>query len=284
MGEREEAEVDTSDLNRPGLQMSGFFEYFASNRVQLFGMAEMTYVTGMDPDVRKERLERYFSADLPCVLIARNLTPPADFLEAAAKYDVPVLMSGLTTTKISHMTTVFLDNELAPSIARHGGLMDVFGVGLFITGDSGVGKSETELELIKRGHRMVADDVVEIRKVADKVLVGRSPDVIRHLMEIRGIGLIDVSVLYGMGAVMQSMKLSLNIHLELGDAKEADRLGIAENSITLLGVKVPKMIIPVRPGRNIAIIMEVAAKNFRLKSMGHNPAAMLDQKMLELLG
>ncbi len=284
VGERDEMEIDTSDLNRPGLQMSGYFEYFASNRIQLFGMVEMTYVGEMDDDIRKQRLDAYFSHSLPCVMIARNLTPPSEFFEAAQRYQVPILMSGLTTTKLSHVTTVYLDNALAPSIARHGGLMDVFGVGIFVTGESGVGKSETELELIKRGHRMVADDVVEIRKVSDKVLVGRSPDVIRHLMEIRGIGLIDVSVLYGMGAVMENMKLSLNIHLELGDVKEADRLGTAENYITLLGVKVPKMIIPVRPGRNIAIIVEVAAKNFRLKSMGYNPASMLDQKMLELLG
>ena len=284
VGDREHMEIDTSDLNRPGLQMCGFFEYFAVNRIQLFGMAEMTYLQDLSPEVRRERLETYFSHPIPCVLIARNLTPPDEFLEIAETYDVPVLMSGLTTTKLSHMTTLFLDNELAPCIARHGGLMDVYGIGIFITGESGVGKSETALELVKRGHRLVADDVVEIRKISDNHLVGSSPDVIRHLMEIRGIGLIDVSVLYGMGAVMVDKTISLCVHLELGDVKDIDRIGMAEDYVTLLGVKVPKITIPVRPGRNIAIIMEVAAMNFRLKSLGHDATANLDQKMLELLG
>ncbi len=284
VGERDIMDIDTSDLNRPGLQMSGFFEYFAVNRIQLFGMAEMTYLQDMSHEVRKERLETYFNNPIPCVMIARNLTPPEELLEAAKKYDVPVLMSGLTTTKLSHMTTLFLDNELAPCIARHGGLMDVYGVGIFITGESGVGKSETALELVKRGHRLVADDVVEIRKISDTNLVGSSPDVIRHLMEIRGIGLIDVSVLYGMGAVMMQKTISLCIHLELGDVKDIDRVGLSEDSITLLGIKIPKITIPVRPGRNIAIILEVAAMNFRLKSLGHDATANLDQKMLELLG
>ena len=284
MGTRDTAEIDSSDLNRPGLQMSGFFEYFAVNRIQLFGMVEMTYLQTLDPETRLERLDRFFSHPIPCVLIGRNLTPPDEFLECARKYDVPVLMSGLTTTKLSHKTAIYLDALLAPVISRHGGLMDVYGVGIFITGESGVGKSETALELVKRGHRLVADDVVEIRKVSDNHLIGRSPDVIRHLMEIRGIGLIDVSVLYGMGAVMMEKTISLCMHLELGDIKDIDRLGMADDFVTLLGTKVPKITIPVRPGRNVAIIMEVAAMNFRLKSMGHNPADALDQKMLELLG
>jgi len=282
--ERDSIQIDTSDLNRPGLQMCGFFEYFAKERIQLFGMAEMTYLADLSPEVRRERLEQYFSHPIPCVLIARNLTPPEDFLEIAARADVPVLLSGLTTTKLSHKTTLFLDNELAPCIARHGGLMDIYGVGMFITGESGVGKSETALELIKRGHRLVADDVVEIRKVSDTDLVGSSPDVIRHLMEIRGIGLIDVSVLYGMGAVMLDKSISLCAHLEMGDVQDIDRIGMADDSITLLGVKIPKITIPVRPGRNIAIILEVAAMNFRLRSMGHDATAGLDQKMLALLG
>ena len=284
MGERDSMVVDTSDLNRPGLQMSGFFEYFAANRVQLFGMAEMTYLQNLTSTSRAEILDKYFSYPLPCVLIGRNLTPPEEFLEATKKYDVPVLMSGLTTTKLSHRTTTFLDNELAPCIARHGGLMDIYGVGIFITGESGVGKSETALELVKRGHRLVADDVVEIRKISDNQLLGRSPEIIRHLMEIRGIGLIDVSVLYGMGSIMVEKEIGLSMHLELGDVKDIDRIGTAEDHITLLGVKIPKITIPVRPGRNVAIIMEVAAMNFRLKSMGHNPTASLDQKLLELIG
>ena len=186
--------------------------------------------------------------------------------------------------KISNLVSIFLDNELAPTIARHGGLIDVYGVGVFLTGESGIGKSETALELLKRGHRMIADDVVEIRKISDNVLIGRSPDVIRHLMEIRGIGLVDVSVLYGMGAVMESKTITLCIHLVAGDVKDIDRLGVNTEYTTLLGVDVPKITIPVRPGRNLAIIIEVAAMNFRLKSLGHNPAESLDQDLLNLLG
>ena len=186
--------------------------------------------------------------------------------------------------KIYNMVSIFLDNELAPTIARHGGLIDVYGVGVFLTGESGIGKSETALELLKRGHRMIADDVVEIRKISDSVLVGRAPDVIRHLMEIRGIGLVDVSVLYGMGAVMESKTITLCIHLAAGDVKDIDRLGMNTEYTTLLGVDIPKITVPVRPGRNLAIIIEVAAMNFRLKSLGHNPADSLDQDLLNLLG
>ena len=188
-------EIDNSDINRPGLQLAGFFEYFGKNRVQLFGMAEITYMQELDSSTLSERLSIFFSHKMPFILIARNLTPPEEFLQAAKIHNVPVFMSGMTTTKLSHSAILFLDNELAPIIARHGGLMDIFGIGVFITGESGVGKSETSLELIKRGHRFVADDVVEIKKLTDSRLVGCSPEVIRNLMEIRGIGLIDVSVL-----------------------------------------------------------------------------------------
>ncbi|MDL2237455.1 HPr(Ser) kinase/phosphatase [Christensenellaceae bacterium OttesenSCG-928-K19] len=283
MGSREVAEVDSSDLNRPGLQMAGFFEYFAVNRIQLFGMVEMTYLQTMDPTVRKKVLEKFFGSPIPCVLIGRNLTPPDDFLEAARKHNVPVLMSGLTTTKLSHKTSIYLDEILAPSISRHGGLMDVYGVGIFITGDSGVGKSETALELVKRGHRFAADDVVEIHKLSDDTLVGRSPDIIRHMMEIRGIGIIDVSVLYGMGSIVKDKTITLSIHLEPGDIKDIDRIGTAENHITLLGVKVPQITLPVRPGRNVAIVMEVAAMNFRLKSIGQGGGEGLAQNIMDVI-
>lgn len=283
MGSRDSMEIDTSDLNRPGLQMSGFFEYFAVNRVQLFGMVEMTYLQTLTSEIRTNILQQFFSYPIPCVLIGRNLTPPDEFLECARQNNVPVLMSGLTTTKLSHKITLYLDEILSPSISRHGGLMDVYGVGIFITGESGVGKSETALELVKRGHRFVADDVVEIHKLSDETLIGRSPDIIRHMMEIRGLGIIDVSVLYGMGAVMQEKDINLSIHLELGNNINIDRLGVEDNHITLLGVKVPQIIVPVRPGRNLAIIMEVAAMNYRLKSMGQMGTDKLDQNLLKIL-
>jgi len=283
MGTRDTAEIDSSDLNRPGLQMSGFFEYFAVNRVQLFGMAEITYLQTLDPDTRLKRLDRFFSHAIPCVLIGRNLTPPDEFLACARKYDVPVLMSGLTTTKLSHKTAIYLDALLAPVISRHGGLMDVYGVGIYITGDSGVGKSETALELVKRGHRFVADDVVEIHKLSDDTLIGQSPDIIRHMMEIRGLGIIDVSVLYGMGSVRREKQIELSIHLEPGDVRDIDRLGTADNHITLLGIKVPQITLPVRPGRNLAIVMEVAAMNFRLKSIGQGGGEWLAQNIMDVI-
>lgn len=282
-GDRQTIEVNTSDLNRPGLQMSGFFEYFADNRIQLFGMVEINYLQTLERDARLEILDKFFSYPIPCVLIGRNLLPPDEFVECAKKHDVPVLMSGLTTTKISHKTTNYLDALLSPCISRHGGLMDIYGVGVYITGESGVGKSETELELVKRGHRFVADDVVEIHRLSDDKLIGRSPDLIRHMMEIRGLGIIDVSVMYGMGAIRTEAEIDLTIHLEPGDISNIDRLGTANNTITLLGVKVPQITMPVRPGRNVAIVIEVAAMNFRLKSMGHFGGDKLNQNVLDLL-
>lgn len=284
LGDQKTLNIHSSDLNRPGLQLSGFFEYFSMDRVQLFGKGEIEYLKSLDPAVRQERLETYFSYPIPCVIISRDQYPDEQIIEVARKYDVPLFLSSLDTMKISNLVSIFLDNELAPTIARHGGLIDVYGVGVFLTGESGIGKSETALELLKRGHRMIADDVVEIRKISDNVLIGRSPDVIRHLMEIRGIGLVDVSVLYGMGAVMESKTITLCIHLVAGDVKDIDRLGVNTEYTTLLGIDVPKITIPVRPGRNLAIIIEVAAMNFRLKSLGHNPAESLDQDLLNLLG
>ncbi len=282
-GDVEEIEINTSDLNRPGLQMAGFFEYFAINRIQLFGMVEMTYLQNLDPELKKSRLEKYFASNMPCVLIGRNLTPPDEMVKAAQKYNTPILMSGLTTTKLSHKTTVYLDKVLAPSISRHAGLMDIYGVGILLMGDSGVGKSETALELVKRGHRLVADDVVEINKLADNQLIGKSPEIIRHMMEIRGLGIIDVRTLYGIGAVMIEKSIELAVNLELGDLSNIDRLGLSTEYLTLLGVKIPTITIPVRPGRNLAIIIEVAAMNFRLKSMGHITAEQLDSKLLEII-
>jgi HPr kinase/phosphorylase len=282
-GNVEDILIDTSDLNRPGLQMAGFFEYFAVNRIQLFGMVEMTYLQNLDTQLKRERLEKYFASRMPCVLIGRNLTPPPEMMEAAKKYNTPILISGLTTTKLSHKTTEYLDKILAPSISRHAGLMDIYGVGIMLTGDSGVGKSETALELVKRGHRLVADDVVEIIKLSGNQLIGRSPEIIRHMMEIRGLGIIDVRTLYGIGAVMIEKSIDLAVNLELGDLTNIDRLGLSEEYITLLGIKIPTITIPVRPGRNLAIIIEVAAMNYRLRTMGHIAAETLDNKLLSII-
>ena len=282
-GDVETIEINTSDLNRPGLQMAGFFEYFAVNRIQLFGMVEMTYLQNLDHELKRERLDKYFASRMPCVLIGRNLTPPPEMIEAAKKYNTPIMMSGLTTTKLSHKTTVYLDKVLAPSISRHAGLMDIYGVGILLMGDSGVGKSETALELVKRNHRLVADDVVEIVKLSDNQLIGQSPEVIRHMMEIRGLGIIDVRTLYGIGAVLVEKSIELAVNLELGDPMNIDRLGLTQEYITLLGVKIPIITVPVRPGRNLAIIIEVAAMNYRLKCMGQITAEQLDSKLLSII-
>ncbi len=282
-GDVDTIDINTSDLNRPGLQMAGFFEYFAVNRIQLFGMVEMTYLQNLDPELKRDRLDKYFASQMPCVLIGRNLTPPTEMIEAAKKYNTPILMSGLTTTKLSHKTTVYLDKVLAPSISRHAGLMDIYGVGILLMGDSGVGKSETALELVKRGHRLVADDVVEIVKLSDNQLIGQSPEVIRHMMEIRGLGIIDVRTLYGIGAVLVEKSIELAVNLEPGDPMNIDRLGLTSEYITLLGVKIPIITIPVRPGRNLAIIIEVAAMNYRLKCMGQVTAEQLDSKLLSII-
>ena len=243
LGGQKTLNIHSSDLNRPGLQLSGFFEYFSMDRVQLFGKGEIEYLKSLDPAVRQERLETYFSYPIPCVIISRDQYPDEQIIEVARKYDVPLFLSSLDTMKISNLVSIFLDNELAPTIARHGGLIDVYGVGVFLTGESGIGKSETALELLKRGHRMIADDVVEIRKISDNVLIGRSPDVIRHLMEIRGIGLVDVSVLYGMGAVMESKTITLCIHLVAGDVKDIDRLGVnTEYTLSLIHIYLPPVL------------------------------------------
>ena len=276
--------IASNYVNRPGLQLAGYFDYFSNDRIQLIGMSEVTYMQGLDPEVLDERLEWYLSQSIPCVICARNIIPVPEFVEKAKQHNIPILMSGMPTTRLMHDIVLFLDKELAPCISRHAGLMDVYGVGVYITGDSGVGKSETALELVKRGHRLVADDVVDIRKLSDGTLVGSSPDAIRHLMEIRGLGLIDVSVLYGMGSVRLACPIDMCIHLEPGDIANANRLGNLDDHITLLGRDIPKITIPVRPGRNIAIIIEVAAMNQRLKASGYDPMDRLNQKILNLIG
>jgi HPr kinase/phosphorylase len=281
-GDVDEIDINTSDLNRPGLQMAGFFEYFAVNRIQLFGMVEMTYLQNLDPELKKERLDKYFASGVPCVLIGRNLTPPPEMMDAARKYNTPVMMSGLTTTKLSHKTTVYLDRVLAPSIARHAGLMDVYGVGILLMGDSGVGKTETALELVK------AAPAGRGRRGGDHQAVGqpaRGP-VSRGDPPYDGDPrprIIDVRTLYGIGAVLVEKSIELAVNLELGDVSDIDRLGLYDDYITLLGVKIPTITIPVRPGRNLAIIIEVAAMNFRLKCMGQVTADQLDSRLLNII-
>jgi len=276
----ERIDIETSDVNRPGLQFAGFFNYFATNRIQVVGKVEMTYLEGMDPQTKAERLETYFSYPIPCVIVCRDMDPPPEMIEKARQFRRPVLKSKLVTSKFINIAINYLDAKLAPRITRHGVLVDVYGVGIMLIGESGIGKSETALELVKRNHRLVADDVVDIRKVSDNRLVGEAPELIRHFMEIRGIGIIDIKAMYGVGAVINSKSIDIVIHLELWDNnKEYDRLGLTEEYTTILGVKLRKITLPVRPGRNLAIIVEVAARNFRLRNMGYNAAKELDNRL-----
>jgi len=244
----------------------------------------MTYLDSMDPVIREERLDCFFSSGIPCVVISRSMDVPQYLIDSAKKYGCPVLRSKKVTTSIIHRMIVYLDSELAPKITRHGVLVDVYGVGILLMGESGIGKSETALELIKRGHRLVADDAVEIKKVAENRLIGDSPDLIRHFMEIRGIGIIDIKAMYGVGAVINSKAIDIVIYLEFWDNnKEYDRLGLADEYTEILGVKLPKIVLPVRPGRNLAIIVEVAVRNWRLRHMGYNAAQELDNRLNSLI-
>ncbi len=281
----DELEIESSNLNRPGLQFAGFFEYFPHECVQILGKVEMTYLLSLSHDLMMQRIDEFMSRPLPAVVICRNMACPEELLAAARRFQVPLYRTRLVTTKFSHNAINFINNFLAPRVTRHGVLIDVYGVGIMITGDSGIGKSESALELVKRGHQLVADDVVDIRKVADERLIGESPETIRHFMEIRGIGIIDVKAMYGVGAVINRKSIDVVIHLEIWDsAKEYDRLGLSEEYINILGVKLPKITLPVRPGRNLAIIIEIAARNYRLKMMGYNAAREFDARLSARFG
>ena len=281
---RKEWDIRTTDLNRPGMQFCGFYEYFAYERPQVIGKVEMTYLEALDPESRRKMLKTYFSYNLPCVVICRGMVPPPDLIEEAAQRDIAVYQTGMVTTKFTFSAIHFLNRRLAPRITRHGVLVDVYGVGVLLTGESGVGKSEAALELVKRGHQLVADDVVDICRVSDDRLTGEAPEMVRHFMEIRGIGIIDIRAMYGVGSVIVNKTIDLVMHMEQwNENKEYDRLGLTEEYITILGVKVPHQIMPVRPGRNLAIIIEVAARNLSLKRLGYSAAHELDRRLTDMI-
>ena len=281
---KKEWDIRTADLNRPGMQFCGFYEYFAYERPQVIGKVEMTYLDAMDPQTRRHMLETYFSYDIPCVICCRGLNPPQDLLDIARQHDVPVYQTSAVTTRFSFNAINYLNRCLAPRIRRHGVLVDVYGMGVLLTGESGVGKSEAALELIKRGHQLVADDVVDICRVSDTELIGECPEMVRHFMEIRGIGIIDIRAMYGIGAVSVSKSIDLVMQMEKWvEGKSYDRLGLNEDYTDILGVKVPCQLMPVRPGRNVAIIIEVAARNHSLKRMGYSAPHELDRRMNEMV-
>ncbi len=276
--------ITSPELNRPGLELTGYYEHFAFERPQVIGNAEMGYLMSLSEAQRRSKLEKFFTYHIPCLVVCRSLTPPEEMLELALENDVPVLGSDESTTRFIVSAIMYLTRALAPHSTLHAVLVDVYGVGVLITGESGVGKSESALELIKRGHQLVADDVVDICRVNDNRLVGESPEAIRHFMEIRGVGIIDIRAMYGISAVLMSKSIDMEIHLEPWvEKKEYDRLGLDEDFSTIMDVKVPKLVIPVKPGRNLAIIIEIAARNLSLKRLGYSAAQELDKRLNDMM-
>ena len=265
--------ITQPDINRPALQMAGYFEHFDATRLQIIGFVEYTYMEGLDNDRKREVYEKLMTYDIPCIVFCRELKPDEIFLEIAIKHNVPVLSTKKSTSAFMAEIIRWLNVKLAPCISVHGVLVDVYGEGVLITGESGIGKSEAALELIKRGHRLVTDDVVELRKVSDDTLIGTAPDITKHFIELRGIGIVDVKALFGASSVKDTQNIDLVIRLEDWDKdKEYDRLGLEENYTEYLGNKIVCHNIPIRPGRNLAIICESAAVNHRQKKMGYNAA------------
>ncbi len=275
-----EVVVSSTDVNRPGLQLSGFYDYFDPERMQIIGRVEHTYLSRLDNDVRGVRLQQLFSRRPPCIILTRGLECYPEMIVLAAEYKVPLLRTVEDTSSFMSGLIAYLNTELGPRITQHGVLVEVYGEGVLILGESGVGKSETAVELLKRGHRLVADDAVEIKRVSNISLVGSAPANIRHFIEIRGIGIINVKRIFGMGSVKDTEKLNLVLKMEAWqESKHYDRLGLVDTEIDILGIKVPLLVIPVKQGRNLAVIVEVAAMNNRQKRMGYNAAEELTTQL-----
>ena len=265
--------VRTPDINRPALQLVGFFEHFDAERIEIIGYVEYTYLQHMETGDKIKAYDELMSKKFPCIIFCRGMEPDEEIIKAGTKYGVPVLVTDKATSTFTAELIRWLNVELAPCISIHGVLVDVYGEGVLIMGDSGIGKSEAALELIKRGHRLVTDDVVEIRRVSDETLIGTAPDITRHFIELRGIGIIDVKTLFGVESVKETQSINMVIKLEeWSKDKEYDRFGLEENYIEFLGNKVVCHSIPIRPGRNVAVIVESAAVNHRQKKMGYNAA------------
>ena len=265
--------ITVEDVARPGLQLAGFFDHYEPMRLQVMGNVEMSYVRKLPAPERYAIFDRLFSYKFPALLVARGIAPHPEMLEMAAKYNITILRSQEPTSAIVSSIITYLKAALAPRITRHGVLVEVYGEGILLTGDSGIGKSETAIELLKRGHRLIADDAVEIRRVSAGAVVGTAPELIRNYIELRGIGIINVAKLFGMGAIKQETVIDLVVNIVPWNTQEVyDRLGLEEKYSDLLGVKVPMNVIPVTPGRNLAVILEVAAMNNRQKKMGYNAA------------
>lgn len=276
--------ITTSDISRPGLEMAGYFTHYPANRVQLLGKTELSFFEMLPKEEKVSRMKQLCSEQTPAIIISRGLEVPQELIDASNENHVPVLITSLTTTRFSSRLTNFLESKLAPTTAIHGVLVDVYGIGVLIMGKSGVGKSETALELVKKGHRLVADDSVEIRQEGENMLIGSPPPLLEHLLEIRGIGIIDIMTLFGASAVRPYKRITLIVELENWNPdKFYDRLGLDEEKMKIIDTDVTKLTVPVQPGRNVSVIIEVAAMNYRLKKMGVNAAEEFSRRLDDML-
>ncbi len=281
----EKINVSCPRVNRPGLPLAGFFDHYEAERIQIIGKMEDLYLASLSPEEKKKSLDRFYATKPVAVVVTTSIEISQLTLTVAEKYGVPVMRTKENTSEFMSALIAFLNLKLAPRITRHAVLVEVYGEGVLLLGDSGVGKSETAIELVKRGHRLIADDAVEIKRVSKKTLVGEAPEIIRHYVELRGVGIIDVRRLFGMGAVKQSEKIELVINLEPWvQGKMYDRLGLDQQFTDILGIDIPSLTIPVRPGRNLSIIIEIAAMNNRLKRMGYNTAEEFNNRLMESMG
>ncbi len=281
----ENIKIECARVNRPGLQLVGFYDHFEPARLQIIGKVETLFLSQLPTEERYRRLEDFFRSSPVGVIVTSAIEIHPETLELAEKYAIPVLRTDERTSEFMAALIAYLNVELGPRITRHGVLVEVYGEGVLLLGDSGVGKSETAIELVKRGHRLIADDAVEIKRVSANTLVGRAPELIRHYVELRGIGIVDVRRLYGMGSVKATEKINLVITLEeWQQGKMYDRLGLEENTTNILGIEVPSIVIPVSPGRNLSVVIEVAAMNNRQKRMGYNTAEEFNKRLMESMG
>ena len=281
----EQIEINCPRVSRPGLQMAGFYDYYESSRLQIIGKMEYAYLAKLPSEERIRRLEEFLSSKPVGVIITSSAVVSDDFIQLASNYGIPVMRTAQRTSEFMAALIAYLNVELGPRITRHGVFIEVYGEGILLLGDSGVGKSETAIELVKRGHRLIADDAVEIKRVSATTLVGRAPDIIRHYVELRGVGIVDVRRLFGMGSVKMTEKIDMVIKLEnWQEGKMYDRLGIDEETMDILGIKIPMILLPVSTGRNLSVVIEVAAMNNRQKRMGYNTAREFNKRLMESMG
>lgn len=277
--------IHKSDISRPGLEMAGYFNFYPADRVQLLGKTELSFFANLEQKERIDRMNQLCSEETPAIIAANGMDVPVELLDAAERQGIPVFKTNVATTRFSGLLANYLESKLSPMTAVHGVLVDVYGIGILITGKSGVGKSETALELVKRGHRLVADDLVEIRQVAENILIGKSPELIEHMLEIRGIGIIDMMTLFGASAIKSDIRISIVLELEEWELdKTYERLGLDEEKLKIIDTDITKLTVPVRPGRNLSVIVEVAAMDYRLKRLGVNAAKDFSDKLDNVIG